>query len=219
MFVGRPGDRSIGEPVLATFTFKENIVDSLEREKRWRRLKARMLRRWPCLVGCGAWQRQKRGAWHAHIVINQWVEAVELRQMCLDTGFGTFLDLKPVSCRDGFRNMPGSPGQHLWRCCRYVTRYLVRDVGRDPGERTGIFFGDLARSCTVRFAWTNGLSRLWRIGCREFFDVFGEVPSWRNATFVMRFGWECASAELKAELLKSQSIKDFLDAPYIDSPF
>jgi hypothetical protein len=219
MVCGRPNRQ--GMCVLLTLTFAENITERADREIRWRRLKARMLRRWPGLEGVGAWQRQKRGAWHAHVVVNQFLPVAELRAMCLACGFGSFCNLVPVEEMPGYRGVPGGTReQQVYRCAKYITRYLVRDVGQESGERTAIYFGEGARSCTVRFSWANGKARLWRMGAKEFFEVFGESPSWNNRELVMQLGWAFATTEERSELYcGSTAVAEWVDAPYVDAPF
>lgn len=51
-----------------TFSFPDNVVTIVERERRWRRLQ-RWLVQQGIVHGVLVWERQKRGAWHGHCTI------------------------------------------------------------------------------------------------------------------------------------------------------
>lgn len=207
--------------VLMTLTFADLVIDTAERNKRWNKLRMRLIRAFPDLRGVGCWQRQKRGAWHAHIVINRYLDIAPLREMAMECGFGSFLNLRVVANMDGFRAGPGGQKGNIWRAARYVTRYLVRDVGEaEKGERVGIYFGDGARGCTVRFSWAGGRAYLWRVGAAEFFSMFEAIPTFHDVELVVALGWECLTNDEQERLYKyDPGIRAWVDLPNIDQPF
>lgn len=175
-------------PVLATFTFSENITDKAEAETRWHRLRERLRRRSPDLNAVGVWQRQARGAWHLHLVMDRFLSVEWLRPSAVACGFGTFINLRPIN-RNGFRQFSSE------QVGRYVARYLTRDTpAEDKGVRLVAYLGNAHRA-TVRFAWARGLHALWRNGRSEFWELFQRLPTSEDWWFIVRLGWELLSPE------------------------
>jgi len=179
-------------PVFATLTFAENITSKSEAEVRWGRLRERLRRRYPNLKGVGVWQRQSRGAWHLHLVIDRQLDINWLRPAAMACGFGTFINLRFVKKMDGFRDMGGAV-----KVARYIARYVTRDERgiEDKGVRIVCFIGRETRIASTRFGWAAGLSQLWRYGRAEFFTIFGCAPSAGQYGLCVRLGWELLSAE------------------------
>jgi len=150
-------------PVFATFTFKENVTDLAEAKRRWRPL-ADLLRR-KGLKAVGAWQRQKRGAWHCHLALSGHFPIAVLRLFAVERGWGTFLNLRPITSAT------------LEKDARYIARYVTRDnEGADWGDCLTIYVGRGARVGTVRFNWAGGLAGVYRCGCMLYKDLHGEAP-------------------------------------------
>jgi hypothetical protein len=186
-------------PVFLTLTFKDNVTDKADAEKRWSRLRERLRRKYPDLSGVGVWQRQSRGAWHLHAIISQPMPVDWLRPAAVECGFGAFVDLKFVNQRDGFRGMGGPE-----KCARYMARYVTREWrdDRDKSARLVCYIGD-GRSSSVRFSWVRGLHQLWRIGRAQWWDIFGATPKHGEWMFVVRLGWECLDEYEQEVLLQS----------------
>lgn len=200
-------------PVLATLTFAENVVDRVEAEKRYRRLKERLRRRFLSLNAVGVWQRQARGAWHLHLVLDRCIAIEWLRPQAVACGFGTFINLRRIGAA-GFRQLGPD------RVARYISRYVSRDLPEgDKGARLVAYIGN-ARRCTVRFGWANGVSKLWRAGRGIFFELFGHTPDFDSYWFVVRLGWETFSSDEKDLMLQSRGVRSWWDPDrYPPDPF
>jgi len=179
------------EAVFVTFTFKDNLTDKKEAATRWRRLKERLRRAYPDMCGVGVWQRQKRGAWHLHMIFDRcWLSVGDLRSDAVDCGFGTFVDVKKISRGgvNGFR--PLEPSQ----VGRYLVRYMIRDARaqEEKGVRLSEYFGDAGVSTTT-FSWADGLARVWRAGCEMWVTVHGMLPRFTDFESVLDYGWHSCS--------------------------
>lgn len=158
--------------VFATFTFAENVTDLHEAKVRWRPV-ADWIRRHG-VVAVGAWQRQKRGAWHLHLVCSRRMDIVRLRDFAMGRGWGSFINLRPVSVHD-----PRSKqfGEDVDRTADYVSRYITRDMGGAAwGDSLTCYVGKSARVGSVKFAWAGGLSACWRAGCGLYQELYGHPP-------------------------------------------
>lgn len=209
-----------GVAIFATFTFRENIEDKGEAQKRWRRLKER-LRRWEgpeqfkvgnayyntCgkpdpLKGIGVWQRQKRGAWHLHMVFNQFIPIDELRADAVACGFGPMLNLRYVETKNQ-KGFMWNPRKVLSYMLRYVTRDIASDE-RDKGVRVVEYFGQGVRVATTSFGWARGFAELYRAGRGAWSDIFADVgqPTLDDYWFIIRLGWEVIDSGRRAKLIE-----------------
>lgn len=175
--------------VFATFTFAENVTEKEEASKRWRRLDARIQRKWEGIVGAGCWQRQERGAWHLHMVISRPVPISDLREMAVACGFGTFVNLRLIGEHKGHR-----PGWSRSRVISYISRYVTRASGEDKGVRVVQYMGS-ARVSTTAFGWVTGVARCYRKGRGVWADMFrdgvvdDENPRWDRYWELVELGW------------------------------
>lgn len=170
-------------PILATFTFKENITDMVEAKRRWHRLRERIKRRYGHVKGVGVWQRQARGAWHVHLVLDRFYDVGWLRDNAVECGFGPFVDLKFIRYRPGFHCLSGKT------VAMYLTRYMTREDSEGNGARTVTYLGD-ARIGSCRCSWARGMSSLYRHGRSHFFEIFERAPYFEEYWMVVRLGWE-----------------------------
>lgn len=188
-------------PVFATFTFRENVIDTKEAHNRWRKLKERIRRRWRDQAGIGVWQRQHRGAWHLHYVFKCYMQVAELREMALACGFGPFVNLRHVA--------GGNAAWTTSRVVKYLTRYVTREMSEtDKGVRVVDRLGK--RNATARFSWANGFAFLFRKGMAAYNDVFarelGPVCVFEDYWFVIRLGFEWCSLDERDRVLRSDSV-------------
>lgn len=191
-------------PILCTLTFAENLTDKAEARKRWKRLRERLVREWPDLKGCGVWQRQARGAWHLHLILNHSVAVQTLRDLATSCGWGLQMRLDYIGGREGFR------GKSVASVCRYVTRYITRDLDEeDGGEHLTVWLN--TKCGTTDFHWHGGLATLRRKGLdfvagmdgddRDFCGwdrnrIASTIP-WET---LVRLGWEVISQDERAFL-------------------
>jgi hypothetical protein len=153
---------------LLTLTFKENIEDKAEAERRWKPI-ADYLKRHK-VEWCGVWQQQKRGAWHHHVLINRYLDINTLRPFAVARGWGTFINIERVG--KGSHRFP-----EVAKLVRYLTRYLTRDLcGHVPARIRLTSGSNVNKVGTVRFMWVEGMARVWRVGVQGFVDVYGLLP-------------------------------------------
>lgn len=177
-----------------TLTFEENVTDLGEA---WKRFK-------PCgdwlrnrgIQAIGAWQQQKRGAWHAHLVINGFVDINRLREFLTHRGWGRFMRVDKIIWPPDAKQAKAEAS----RAIRYVTRYVGRDAetcqAAAMGHRVTIYVGKCKKG-TVRFVWVGGLGRVWRLGCSLYCQAYG-LYAWqldwarreRNRQEILRMGLE-----------------------------
>lgn len=173
-------------PILCTLTFADNLVGKPEARKRWKRLRERLLAEWPDLKGCGVWQRQARGAWHLHLILNHAVAVTTLRDMATACGWGVQMRLDYIGGRDGFR------GKSVASVCRYVTRYITRDMDdEDGGEHLTVWLN--TKCGTTNFHWHGGMATLRRRGLDFVANMDGEAREflgWDRNKFAREIPWE-----------------------------
>jgi hypothetical protein len=186
-----------GQLCFITLTFEENVQEKSEAMKRWHRLAERLRRRYPRLRGVGVWQRQQRGAWHLHLLVNTGYVPLEwFRPAAVACGFGRIMKLEIVGYMPGFRE-----DRSLRSAVAYMVRYVTRDLEVEDGVAVVTYFGG-ARCGSVKFSWNGGLNFLYRRGCGEWVGMeTGEpvrgLPFW----FLVRVGWESLSVREQDELL------------------
>jgi len=179
-----------GRPIMATLTFRENIEDKAEAERRWKNLRQRIQRQFPALRGVHTWQRQSRGAWHIHAVWSHPIDVNWLRSVAVECGFGSQIVLRHVQKAQG-----GFDSWSARKVVDYICRYISRDLGEspDPDIKLVGYMGK-ARVSSQHFGWAKGVSKLYRrgveawhdLGLCEFSGPLHEQPFW----FVVRLGWE-----------------------------
>lgn len=156
-----------------TFTFAENVTELSEAKKRWRPVRDYLARKG--VVAVGSWERQKRGAWHVHVVISDRVEIEELRAFCMSRGWGSFINLRRVSTKpfgcEGWK-------QDVEKVSGYLCSYVAKNLGGAAwGESLSIYVGRDARRGNVKFCWGDGLSAVWRAGLAFYWDLHHRRPN------------------------------------------
>lgn len=143
---------------LVTWTFKENVTEKKEAMRRWKPVRDYLVRQGVDFVG--VWQRQKRGAWHFHALVNLRLNVVTLRSFCVQRGWGSQLNIELIG--GGARRFTDGPA-----AVKYLCRYLTRDFGEVGRSRltTGLDKNSIGNT---RFAWAGGRARIWRIGLSVF---------------------------------------------------
>jgi hypothetical protein len=158
-----------------TLTFKENITDYQEAQRRFNIIATNFLRGaykgYVCVK-----ERQKRGAWHYHLVILMQSDIktgfdfkqvanknyssasielkkawLELRQACELYGFGRS-ELMPIkSTAEGISRYVG----------KYLSKHITNRKEEDKGIRL-VNYGGLARMATCKFSFITKGAKLWR---------------------------------------------------------
>lgn len=207
--------RTSKHPTFDTFTFAENVTEKAEAMRRWRRLKARLKRRYSGLRGVGVWQRQGRGAWHLHYVFDRRLDVVQVREWALACGFGSQLNMRSVGDIPGYRQ-----GWSPERVARYLCRYVTRDIdATDKSVRVSDYCGD-SRKATVAFRWAGGIGQLYRLGRAWWSEIYGGDPfdrpcaEQRSEAFwlLVRMGWQGLTEPERQKLLaESDAVASWFD--------
>lgn len=189
-----------------TLTMKDCPTEQ-EAHRRWRCVIERLRRQFPGVRIVGVWQRQKRGAWHVHFVIDRRLDCVWFRALVVECGFGPqtkhkLIEEKPVH----FSFHDATMGAR--QVARYITRYITQEFGElRPGSRLVTYVGP--RPATTSFNWAGGFGRLWRKG-REVWDAMFQdrltddaVPGWDQYWVVIRLGWESMTVEERGRMLET----------------
>ena len=104
---------------LWTLTFAENLQDEVEAKKRFRGICDLVRRRGGKYLG--VWERQKRGAWHLHLLVNIYLDWNWFQKWLVARGWGEVLRVDRVHCK------PGAVGLARWRpLARYLSKYLLK---------------------------------------------------------------------------------------------
>jgi len=160
-------------PVFCTLGFQDNVLDHTEASNRWQPV-ARWLKEVKHARYVGVWQRQKRGCWHLHLILDRRVDATDLRSKAVESGMGSQVDLQFIRRRDsdgahsitratGKRNVWGGMLKGDFSVVQYLCRYLTRDFRKDFNAQL-VVRGSIQRSGNVRFGWVDGASYAWRVG-------------------------------------------------------
>ena len=162
-----------------TLTFKDNVTSRREAGRRFKPARDGLERRG--VKGLGVWQRQKRGAWHVHLLISTRINIGEFRRFVEQRGWGKFVNIRNCGNR---RRWNGGSWVYYWEgiptdaeLCKvgnYMARYLhksdeadIWEDGEDKFSRV-VTIGEGSKSWSVDFTFTHGNARAWRLGCEEF---------------------------------------------------
>jgi len=187
-----------------TLTFAENVTDKEAAMKCWHRLAERIRRRYPQLRGVGVWQRQKRGAWHPHCLVNHYIDVNQLRPWMVARGWGQQMRADIVG--GGQISTGGRNGRGVWRpqwegggrIISYLTKYLTKGFGsstdRAAAAKKKCFSGSVSvKKGTTNFKWMpeeRPGAYLWSWGRELFSQLNGHPPTFRNIGEVIRLGVE-----------------------------
>lgn len=147
------------------------------------------------------WEKQKRGAWHPHCLVNQFFDVNFLRPWMVERGWGSIMRLEWVTKhRASVWAQPHAAQMehcHMGRIIRYLTKYLTKSL-RDPearfAEKSKVFGASRAAKAggtSFKWApWVKAGSMLWYYG-QEFFVLFhGRQPGFLDSMECIRLGVE-----------------------------
>lgn len=194
---------SLGHLGFLTLTTKDNCTDAAEFYRRWNSFRTNYLSKSPYFGQyIGVFERQKRGAWHLHLLIvlsddirtgvdfeafekghyrtsPPYLRALwrELRAKLVLYGFGRH-ELLPVrSNAEGMARYMG----------KYISKHLGARKEEDKGKRLVTYSKDWVKNSS-RFAWNTDGAKEWRrklekfarlIGCQDLDDIYGKLgPGW-----------------------------------------
>ena len=144
------------------------------------------------------WERQSRGAWHPHVLVNGRLDVNKVRPFMVKRGWGPIMKVRWVrkdldSTHDGRGEVIGPV-----RLVRYLVKYLTKAATDDLVEARKKFFGGSARAKigNVNFKWVPSvepLSMLWFYGRQVWREAFGEYPTFKDFRHVVITGAEACN--------------------------
>lgn len=178
-----------------TLTFPDNVVDNKEASRRFNSLKTNFLNPHPDFGhSVTVKERQKRGAWHYHIIIHLKedirtgvdFDAIEKGNYSSASPYlrSLWADLRGAMSKYGFGRSELLPirkgGEAMGR---YVGKYISKHMGardeQDKGVRLVSYSTGWVKN-SVNFAWYTDGSKEWRkklkifaqyMGCTEFYQL------------------------------------------------
>jgi len=146
------------------------------------------------------WERQKRGSWHPHCLIDRFLDINWVRSWMVSRGWGRQMRVEWLT-RHTRTSMSGGvlraeryhPG--MQKVIRYLTKYLSKSVHSTAGcDKKKVFGGSRdskAGSTAFKWApWVKAGAYLYAAGCALFFQLNGHRPSFRDMNYVIRLGVE-----------------------------
>lgn len=171
-----------------TLTFPDNVTDHREALRRFRSMNSNYLAGHFCF---GVWlcvkERQKRGAWHYHLLICcgadirtgvNWDEINNgVYRSANDHLRGLWSDLRVNLPKYGFGRSELLPiRENAEAMSRYVGKYISKHIGgrkeEDKGVRIVSYSKNWPRS-NPKFQWHTPNSQTWRANVRAFAEFFG----------------------------------------------
>jgi len=162
-----------------TFTFAENLTEKDEAEKRFKPFKD-LVARSRSVTGREAellyfWERQKRGAWHVHVLVNVYFDVSRLRPWMVKRGWGPVMNAQRVDGRQRYVDGVGwcRDTREQEALLSYLLKYVTKSL-RDHGAMNGsevkkkVTGGNCrARKCNTLFRfvpWINPCAKYWFYG-------------------------------------------------------
>lgn len=152
------------------------------------------------------WERQKRGSWHPHCLINKRFDVHWLRPWMVERGWGPQMRAEYIgdTCApEHFNRRGGGPcdsgryqqaSQQLRRIMGYLTKYLTKGLVNDGSLHKKKFCSSvIAKRGSTRFSWASthrAGAYLYAHGRELFFEMFGRIATFRDVALVIRLGVE-----------------------------
>lgn len=176
-----------------TFTFEQNVVEKSEAERRFRPLKDLLRRREAHYLHF--WERQSRGAWHVHMLVNIYIDVTWLRPWLVERGWGPIMKVIKVEHR-GFH-----AGKYGWvvddrnirRLVWYLRKYLTKSLEESTGKKKAFGGSVSARAGTTRFKWLpqfHPTAYLYYYGAQAYRELWGPVVPLGAIALCVRMGYE-----------------------------
>lgn len=167
--------------------------DKGECEKQFRPFKDRVRREGGEMLEF--WERQKRGAWHVHCLVNKRYNAVELREWMMARGWGSQMFIKYVRKEMGYRSDDTHGSVSCKALVKYLVKYLTKSFTDDAVEPRKKFFGGSkgAKVGNVNFKWIPSIqpgAMLYFYGRQLWYEAFGKAPRFDDMRDVIACGVE-----------------------------
>ena len=183
-----------GNTFFFTLTFSDNVTDRKIAGEYWNLLNTAIKKMWNNFKYILVAERQKRGAWHFHVLGN--IAGLPSLNVFLKY-VRSFIAVssKPF----GFCKCIWTYGSSYKGVAAYMTKYMQKQV-REKGVRLICYSRNWLRAVILPFSWLNGSSRKWRESC-----------SCLDSTFpgLFKYLYWNSSFNFKLDIVTAQQSGDF----------
>lgn len=141
------------------------------------------------------WERQQRGAWHPHCLINRFLDVSFVRPWMVARGWGPQMRvelIKDMPWWQGGRMVYSGEGSR--RVVKYLTKYLTKSICDEGDTKKKIFSASgRVKVGTTKFKWMateRAGAFLFAMGRGLFFQLYGRLPKFDDMMHVIRLGAE-----------------------------
>jgi len=159
----------MGKSFLFTITFKKNVVEKAEASSILNVLLTSIRSFCPSFNYVCVAERQKRGAWHFHMLCSSPLRALSY----FKREVSRFIRVSSLPL--GFYHCKWTTGEDYKGVAFYLTKYFTKLEKREKGIRYVSYSRGFDRVCILPFSWVGGASRLWRDKCNKLHSLYGSV--------------------------------------------
>ncbi|MBQ7404270.1 MAG: hypothetical protein IJW05_12635 [Lentisphaeria bacterium] len=183
-----------GKTFFFTLTFSDNVTDRKIAGEHWNLLNTAIKKMWNDFKYILVAERQKRGAWHFHVLGN--ISSLPSLNVFLKYVRGFFsVSSKPF----GFCKCIWTYGKSYKGVAAYMTKYMQKQE-REKGVRLVCYSRNWIRAVILPFSWVNGAAKRWRESCNSL-----------NSTFpgLFKYMYWNSSFSWKLDIINAQQNSDF----------
>lgn len=183
-----------GKTFFFTLTFSDNITDRKIAGQYWNLLNTAIKKMWQNFKYIAVAERQKRGAWHFHVLGN--ISGLPSLNFFLKY-VRSFISSssKPF----GFCKCIWTYGNSYKGVASYMVKYMLKQ-SREKGVRLVCYSRNWHRVVVLPFSWLNGSSRVWRESCSRLDSTFPGL---------FKFLYWNSSFSFKLDIITAQQTGDF----------
>lgn len=188
----------MGRSFLFTITFKDNILSKSDASSYLNVLLTTIRRFCPIFHYICVAERQKRGAWHFHLLCSSPLSSLSF----FKREVSRFISSSSLPL--GFYHCKWTTGNDFRGVSFYLTKYFTKLEKREPGIRYVSYSRGFDRVCSLPFSWVGGSSMLWRSRCQKLDALYPSVFAYfyKNSSFDEKL------LVLKLPLAEDQSFSD-----------
>ena len=155
-----------GKTFFFTLTFSDNITDRKIAGKLWNLMNTKIKKFWNDFKYIAVAERQKRGAWHFHI-IGHIASLPSLNFFLKYIRCYMSRSKKPF----GFCKCTWTYGKTHKGVAAYMIKYMQKQE-RENGCRLVCYSRNWLRAVILPFCWANGAAKRWRLSCISLNSTF-----------------------------------------------
>lgn len=143
---------------MLTLTYPENMVDLGQAKRHWKEFARRLRRVFPGFEYVGVWERQKRGALHAHVAVREvdrvlWYRGQLVKSFVVLRKIWQSVIGASVEPRVRFDGQRGPRGKQrdTGKLAGYLSKYIGKDIGTLQGAGNSYFASEGGVPRAMRF--------------------------------------------------------------------